>query len=89
MWRFSISEDNVENAELQVISAHVAVKVIDSESSEDRVKFLQEVVLMGQFNDPNIMSVFGVVTKTKVSRKRNSILTKLIHNSYIINSHHS
>ena len=68
LWAFSISEDNVENGDVRDISAHVAVKVMDRDKSEeDRVRFLQEVVIMAQFNDPNIVGVFGVVTKaTKV-----------------------
>ena len=48
----------------QAVSAHVAVKVMNSDKTEeDRAKMLQETVIMGQFNDPNIVSVFGVVTK--------------------------
>ncbi len=63
MWEFSISEENVENTGVQVISAQVAVKVMDNQrTTEDRIKFLQEVVLLGQFTDPNIVAVFGVVT---------------------------
>ncbi len=64
VWEFSISEDNMENNGVQVISAQVAVKVMDNQrTAEDRIKFLQEVVLLGQFNDPNIVAVFGVVTR--------------------------
>ncbi len=64
VWEFSISEENVENTGVQVISAQVAVKVMDNQSTTgDRIKFLQEVVLLGQFTDPNIVAVFGVVTK--------------------------
>ena len=46
-------------------SLHVAVKALqESSSEEDRVKFLQEAALMGQFSHPNIISIYGVVTVT-------------------------
>ncbi len=62
-WEFSISDTEAQNAGSQVISAHVAVKVMSSTTSqEDRIKFLQEAVLLAQFNDPNIVAVFGVIT---------------------------
>ncbi len=71
-WEFPISEDEAEKAGSQVISAYVAVKVMDGVTSqEDRIKFLQEAVLIGQFNDPNIVSVFGIITHSdKVYIKR-------------------
>ena len=31
-------------------------------TQEDRTRFLQEAVLMGQFKDPNIVAVFGIIT---------------------------
>ncbi len=62
VWEFSISEDNIKNGEVQAISAQVAVKVMDQKLAECKIKFLQEAVLLGQFNDPNIVTVFGVVT---------------------------
>ena len=37
-------------------------------NAEDRVKFLQEAAIMGQFNHPNIVKVMGImVTDNKVS----------------------
>ena len=38
----------------------VAVKSLASE--ENKVKFLQEAVIMGQFRHPNIVNLHGVVT---------------------------
>ena len=44
----------------------VAVKVLNSGASEiDRVKFLQEAAIMGQFYHPNIVRLLGVVTVGK------------------------
>ena len=41
----------------------VAVKALKSGASEiDRVKFLQEAAIMGQFYHPNIVRLHGVVT---------------------------
>ncbi len=42
---------------------HVAVKTLhQSASAEDRVRFLQEAAITGQFHHPNIVELFGVVT---------------------------
>ena len=44
----------------------VAVKSLQAASSEEeRVKFLQEAAIMGQFRHPNIVRVFGVITATE------------------------
>jgi len=41
----------------------VAVKSLEGGSTEDeRVKFLQEAAIMGQFKHPNIIRVIGVIT---------------------------
>ena len=41
----------------------VAVKILKSGSTEEeRVKFLQEAAIMGQFKHPNILKILGVVT---------------------------
>jgi len=53
---------NFPNDDSETVSAHVAVKVMEG-SREERVKFLQEAVILGQFNDPNIVSIFAVVIK--------------------------
>ena len=41
----------------------MAVKMLQPQSSEeDKVKFLQEAAIMGQFLHPNIVKLHGVVT---------------------------
>ena len=41
----------------------VAVKTLKPGSSEnDRVRFLQEAAIMGQFNHPYVVKLYGVVT---------------------------
>ena len=46
----------------------VAVKSIKEVAGEEiRVKFLQEVAIMGQFKHPNILRVLGVVFEEPVS----------------------
>ena len=43
-------------------SVEVAMKTIENKSSEeDRVKFLQEAAIMGQFNHPNIVKILGTI----------------------------
>ena len=50
---WTCTKDNVE----------VAVKTLKKGSSEDdRVKFLQEAAIMGQFRHPNVVAMYGVVT---------------------------
>ena len=50
-----LSTDFVEEEE-------VAMKTIENGSSEeDRVKFLQEAAIMGQFNHPNIVKILGTI----------------------------
>ena len=42
----------------------VAVKTLKEGSGEqDRVKFLQEAAIMGQFKHPNVVTMYGVVTQ--------------------------
>ena len=44
-------------------SVDVAVKTLKSAATEgDRVSFLQEAAIMGQFRHPNIVTLMGVVT---------------------------
>ena len=44
----------------------VAVKSLEGESTEEeRVKFLQEATIMGQFKHPNIVKIVGVVTTSE------------------------
>uniref|UniRef100_A0A1X7TBU5 Serine-threonine/tyrosine-protein kinase catalytic domain-containing protein n=1 Tax=Amphimedon queenslandica TaxID=400682 RepID=A0A1X7TBU5_AMPQE len=41
----------------------VAIKTLNDNTSEDeRVKFLQEAAIMGQFHHPNVVKLHGVVT---------------------------
>ena len=40
----------------------VAIKTIQSDSEEEKVKFLQEAAIMGQFKHPCIVKLMGVVT---------------------------
>ena len=42
----------------------VAVKTLkEGSGEEDRVKFLQEAAIMGQFRHPNVVEMYGVVTE--------------------------
>ncbi len=40
----------------------VAIKINQSKDKEDKVKFLQEAAIMGQFRHPNVVKLYGVVT---------------------------
>ena len=45
-------------------SVPVALKLLKEEASEmDKVKFLQEAAIMAQFTHPNVVSLYGVVSK--------------------------
>ena len=57
LWSHCEAEDAVEK------DKQVAIKIMDEEASEeDRVKFLQEAAIMGQFNHPNIIRLLGIIT---------------------------
>ena len=44
----------------------VAVKSLEGETTEEeRVRFLQEAAIMGQFKHPNIIRIVGVVTSSQ------------------------
>lgn len=46
----------------------VAVKAVENgRKSEERVKFLQEAVVMGQFHNPYILQIFGIINEDHVS----------------------
>ena len=61
MWSHSVDDKLVEE--------EVAVKTMANESSEeDRVKFLQEAAIMGQFNHPNIVRLLGIMTSPEPVR---------------------
>ena len=60
----------------------VAVKTIESGASEeDKVKFLQEAAIMGQFNNPYIVAIYGVLT----SRQPVSLLASYPGHSQFFN----
>ncbi len=43
---------------------NVAVKTLNSDASmTDRIKFLQEAAIMGQFRHPNVVALYGVAKK--------------------------
>ena len=42
----------------------VAVKTLkEGAGEEDKIKFLQEAAIMGQFSHPNVVKLYGIVTK--------------------------
>ena len=42
----------------------MAVKTLkEGSGEEDRVKFLQEAAIMGQFRHPNVVTLYGVVSE--------------------------
>ena len=46
----------------------VAVKTLkDGAAEEDRVKFLQEAAIIGQFSHPNVIKLHGIVIGEQVS----------------------
>ena len=52
----------------EVKEEEVAVKLMDEGANEeDRVKFLQEAAIMGQFNHPNIIQILGINLEGRVS----------------------
>ena len=49
------------------VKEEVAVKTMENGASEeDRVKFLQEAAIMGQFNHTNIVKILGIVQGNEV-----------------------
>ena len=43
---------------------YVAVKTLkEGAGEEDKVKFLQEAAIMGQFSHPNVVKLYGVITE--------------------------
>ena len=45
----------------------VAVKTLNSNASnKDRLQFLQEAAIMCQFDHPNVIKLYGVVTETPI-----------------------
>ena len=62
VWHHSEGDESVEE--------EVAVKSIENEASEEeKVKFLQEAAIMGQFKHPNIVKIMGIlVTESEVCK---------------------
>ena len=45
----------------------VAVKTLNINASDkDRLRFLQEAAIMGQFDHPNVIRLYGIVTETPI-----------------------
>ena len=43
----------------------VAVKTMQNDAcEEERIKFLQEAAIMGQFNNPYVVKLYGVITSS-------------------------
>ena len=56
-------------------AVEVAVKTLQSSASqEDRVTFLQEAAINGQFKHPNVVKLLGVVTVGEPVSKQHSLL---------------
>ncbi len=56
----------------------VAVKTLkEGSKEEDRVKFLQEAAIMGQFRNPNVINMFGCVTDGEPVRYLRTLLLDL------------
>jgi serine/threonine protein kinase len=52
----------------QIVKEEVAVKTMeDGASGEDRIRFLQEAAIMGQFNHPNIILLLATTAENPVS----------------------
>ena len=65
MYRGVWSHPNTESDKL--VKEEVAVKTMENGANEqDRVKFLQEAAIMGQFNHTNIVKIFGIVQGNEV-----------------------
>ena len=71
----------------QLVEEEVAVKSMEDETSkEDRVKFLQEAAIMGQFNHPNIIKILGVVVTPEFVSSTESI-AKFSQVIFFLSSH--
>ncbi len=63
-----------------VESIEVAVKTLQPMASEiDKVKFLQEAAIMGQFLHPNVVKLYGVVTVGEPVSGAGMIVMCMIH----------
>ena len=58
----------------------VAVKTMENGASEeDRVKFLQEAAIMGQFNNPYIIKIYGIHTSSQPVRQLSHVHAHTMH----------
>ena len=58
VWHHSEGDETVEE--------EVAVKSMEDEASEEeKIKFLQEAAIMGQFNHPYILKIHGIMATEK------------------------
>ena len=58
------AEKEKEGTEEEAEEVEVAVKMLKEGSSAMRtIKFLREAAIMGQFNHPNVITFYGVVTE--------------------------
>ena len=59
----------------------VAVKTLKEGSDEEnKVKFLQEAAIMGQFKHPSVVTMYGVVTGSEPVREILNHLTTMLMN---------
>lgn len=60
----------------------VAVKTLKQASKQDRIKFLQEAAIMGQFRHPNIVTLYGLVTTPELVRAPSCNAYQFLHLAY-------
>ena len=60
--QFGTVSEGVWNASTSQ-SIPIAIKTLDGKTESDRIKFFQEVVIMGQFRHPNVVRLYGVAKK--------------------------
>ena len=66
-------------------SVAVALKTLRNDASEEeKVKFLQEAAIMGQFHHPNIVKLRGVVTVGEPVSLLSFSITHIIYNMPLI-----
>ena len=66
-------------------SVAVALKTLRNDASEEeKVKFLQEAAIMGQFHHPNIVKLHGVVTVGEPVSLLSFYITHIIYNMPLI-----
>ena len=61
-------------------SRELAVKTLRPElPEEEKVRFLQEAAIMGQFSHPNVVKLYGVVTLGEPVSTYMHVLTPCVH----------